>query len=136
MRACASLLLGLLLGGCAVSGVLPDWMSEDAAGPEPVNYRFIVANNVGAVIGGKENPLNWRFEIATPHRVDGPRGATWMVCLLYLRPQSTTPRGYYAIFIQKNRILESRLSVVLDHCETEVFTPFDWRAEGDRLLPQ
>ena len=33
----------LFLGGCGLSGVLPDWMSDDVAGAEPP-YRFLIAN--------------------------------------------------------------------------------------------
>ena len=46
-----ALLLALMLGGCSVSEVLTDWVSEDAAGPEPVNYRFIIANDIYKIIG-------------------------------------------------------------------------------------
>ena len=32
-------------GGCALSGLLPDWTSSDVAGPEPA-YRFLIANKL------------------------------------------------------------------------------------------
>ena len=39
----------LMLGGCAMSGLLPDWTSTDAAGPEPA-YKFLVANKLKETI--------------------------------------------------------------------------------------
>src|SRR5947199_7451323 len=104
MRACASLLLLLLLGGCAVSGLFPDWVSEDAAGPQPLNFRFIIANGRGTILGSDEP--NRLLEISTPQRVDAIRGPAWMVCLKVLRNPERTPRAYYAVFIQRDKIVE------------------------------
>ena len=47
-------LLALMVGGCSMSGALPDWISEDAAGPEPTDYRFIVANGLSAILGARD----------------------------------------------------------------------------------
>src|SRR6185312_4937608 len=133
MRACASWLLiaalGLNLGGCAVSALFPDRVSDDSAGPEPVNYRFLVANALGGIIGNKDDPTSRLLEISSPRRVDAPRGATWMLCVKALRYPSRTTRGYYAVFIQRDKIVESRISVVLDQCETEPYSPFEWSVD-------
>jgi hypothetical protein len=81
MHVRALLLLAMTLGGCSMSGI-PDWISEDAAGPEPTNYRFIVANalvngvsGVSAVSGvraiiGRSNVESLVLEISNPRRVD------------------------------------------------------------------
>lgn len=135
MRACASLLLLLLLGGCAVSGLLQDRVSDDSAGPEPANYRFIIANGLSAIIGSKDDANSRLLEITSPRRVDAVRGATWMVCVKALRFPSRTPRAYYAVFIQQSRIVESRLSVVLDQCESQAFSPFEWSIDMDNPPP-
>lgn len=134
MRAWTLLLL-LMLGGCAVSGLFPDWVSDDLAGPEPANYRFIIANGLGGIIGTKDDANSRLLEITAPRRVDVARGATWMVCVKVLRFPSRTPRAYYAVFIQRSSIVESRLSVVLDHCESQPYSPFEWSVDIDNPVP-
>ncbi len=135
MRACASLLLLLVLGGCAVSGLFPDWVSDDAAGPEPANYRFIIANGLGGIIGGTDDANSRLLDITAPRRVDATKGATWMVCVKALRFPSRTPRAYYAVFIQRGRMVESRLSVVLDQCESQPYSPFEWSVDINNPIP-
>ena len=134
MRACTSLLL-LLLGGCAVSGLFPDWVSDESAGPEPANYRFIIANGLGGIIGGTDDPRSRLLEITVPRRVDLGKGATWVVCVKALKFPSRLPRAYYAVFIQRSRIIESRLSVVLDQCESQPYSPFEWSVDIDNPVP-
>jgi hypothetical protein len=131
----ALLLLVLTLGGCAVSGSIPDWVSDDAAGPEPVNYRFVVANALDAIMGPKfrENRL---LEISSPHRVDTRRGATWLVCIKSLTFPSRQPRAYYAAFLQRGKIVEYRLSVGIDQCELESYTPFEWSIDANTPVLQ
>jgi len=131
----ALLLLILTLGGCAVSDSLPDWMSDEAAGPEPLNYRFIVANALGSIVGGK-GVDNRILEISSPRRVDTVKGATWMVCINALRYPSMQSRSYFAVFIQREKIVQSRVSVEIDRCESLTFSPFDWKLDADRPLIQ
>src|SRR3954451_10209820 len=125
MHAVALLLLALLLGGCSMSGAIPDWISDDAAGPEPTNYRFIVANGLSAILGSKDTGVRL-LEISNPRRVDGAKGATWMVCVKSLSYPARQPRAYYAVFIQQQKIVDSRISVGTDQCQSESYTPFEW----------
>jgi hypothetical protein len=135
MRASASLLLAVLaLGACGLPVGAPDWQSDDSAGPEPINYRFIVANALGSIMGGKDSESRL-LEISPPRRVSMQRGATWLVCIKALRFPSRTPRAYYAVFIQRDKVVESRLSVVLDHCESEVYSPFNWSFDLNNPVP-
>jgi hypothetical protein len=131
MRGCAALLLTLALGGCALSGLVPDWSSDDAAGPEPTNYRFIVANGLDRIMGDKD-PNNRLLEITASRRVNSTKGASWMVCVRALRHPSRLPSAHYAVFIQRDKIAESRLSVVVDQCESQAYSPFEWKADIDR----
>jgi hypothetical protein len=135
MRACATLLLLLILASCSVAGLFPDWVSDESAGPEPANYRFIIANGLGAIIGSKDDPNSRLLEITTPRRVDATKGATWLVCVKSLRFPSLTPRAHYAVFIQRGRIIESRLSVVLDQCESQPYSPFEWSIDINNPVP-
>lgn len=138
MRVCAALLLPLVaLSDCAMPLSTPDWLAEDVAGPEPTNYRIIVAKGLGGIIGGKDNLQTRVLEISAPRRVDATKGAAWLVCVKYLRVPSRLPRAYYTVFIQADKIVESRLSVGVDQCETQVYSPFEWNVDANiPLLPR
>lgn len=130
MHARALLLIAITLGGCSFSD-MSDWASEEAAGPEPINYRFVVANGLGAIVGGKEmqaerNMGTRILEISSPRRIDSFQGAVWMVCVRSLSYPARQPRGYYSVFIQREKIVSSRVAVGIDQCEREPYTPFNW----------
>jgi len=40
-------------------------------------------------------------------------------------PATNGSPQYYAIFIQDDKIIDSRLGVLLDQCRTQTFQPFD-----------
>ena len=121
-----AILLVLVLGGCSISGLLPDWTSPEVAGPEPA-YRFIIANSLAGIVG---NPANaGTFEISDLRRVDSLKGASWLICIRVQNfPQ--LPR-HYAVFLQRERIVDSRLSVLIDQCEIQTYLPFDWIADAN-----
>jgi hypothetical protein len=126
VRALPMLLL-LTLGACSISGLLPDWTSADVAGPEPTSYRFIIANRLKAIVGDPSRAGTQ--EISAPRRHESLKGASWLVCL---KAQNfpLLPR-YYAVFMQRNEIVDSRISVVIDQCELQSFAPFDWAADAN-----
>jgi hypothetical protein len=128
-RAITLLLLTLTLGACSISGLLPDWTSDDVAGPEPPSYRFLIAIKLSEIVGdpGRLGAL----EISAPTRVNGLKGASWMVCVKAQNGPLLPPR-YYAIFFQRAQIADSRLSVLIDQCELQTYTPFDWVGEAVR----
>ena len=126
----STLCSALLLGGCAVSGLLPDWMSTDVAGPEPA-YRFIIANKLKEVLGDAA-PTD-RLEITGAARIDSLKGATWRVCLK-AQKFPLLPR-YYAIFFQSGQMVDTRLSVLIDQCELQGYAPFDWQTEMNKPPP-
>jgi hypothetical protein len=114
----------LMLGGCALSGLLPDWTSTDVAGAEPA-YRFLIANKLREILG---NPAPTdTLQISTATRIDSLKGASWRVCL---RAQKfpLLPR-YYAVFFQRDQMVDSRLSVLIDQCELQSYSAFDWQAD-------
>jgi len=122
-----SMLLLLTLGACSISGLLPDWTSADVAGPEPTSYRFIIANRLKAIVGDPSRAGS--LEISAPRRLESLKGASWLICL---KAQNfpLLPR-YYAVFIQRDEIVDSRISVVIDQCELQSFEPFDWAADAN-----
>jgi hypothetical protein len=120
------LLLSLTLGSCSMSGFLPDWMSDDVAGPEPPSYRFLVAIKLKEIVGNTSSV--GALEISAPMRVNSLRGASWLVCIK-AQNGPLLPR-FYAVFFQRAQIADSRLSVLIDQCELQTYTPFDWVAEA------
>jgi hypothetical protein len=122
------MLLVLALGACSISGLLPDWTSADVAGPEPTSYRFVIANRLKAIVGDPSGA--GALEISAPRNFESLKGASWLICL---KAQNfpLLPR-YYAVFIQRNEIVDSRISVVIDQCELQSFEPFDWAADANK----
>jgi hypothetical protein len=121
-------LLASMVGGCSISEFLPNWSAEGVAGPVPA-YRTIIAQRVNSIVG-ESSP--GRVRISDARRVDSLKGASWLVCLEV--GTAPLPR-YYAVFIQRERIVDSRLSVVIDQCEQQGYAAFDWMAEAPPLLP-
>ncbi len=121
-----SILLTLSLGACSVSGFLPDWTSTDVAGPEPA-YRFIIANALQPIVGDPAKA--GALEISSARRIDSLKGASWVVCIkaykVALLPQ------YYAVFFQGGRIVDNRLSVLIDQCELQSYAAFNWAADAN-----
>jgi hypothetical protein len=121
-----AMLLALTLGACSVSGLLPDWTSVDVAGPEPA-YRFVIANDLKTIVGDPAKAGT--FEISGSRRMSSLKGASWLVCV---RAQNfpLLPR-YYAVFLQGEHVVDSRLSVLIDQCEMQSYRPFDWIADAN-----
>jgi len=119
-------MLGVLtLGACSISGLLPDWTSPGVAGPEPA-YRFIIANNRVVIVGTPSGAGT--FEISGLRRVDSLKGASWLACIKVQNfPQLP---HYYSVFLQKDRLVDSRLSVLIDQCELQTYSSFDWVADA------
>ncbi|TMJ83555.1 MAG: hypothetical protein E6G78_17515 [Alphaproteobacteria bacterium] len=140
------LALAVSLSGCSAGEVLQNSTSSPAMPPAPdlsqPNYRRVVSDNIQTIFA------NWAslgaLEISEVRRVDHVKGPAWITCLkfyLQINPNptatgepiaapsapGTTNRGgpqYYAIFIQDNKIIDSRFSVVIDQCHSQTFQPF------------
>ncbi|AMN43422.1 hypothetical protein RHPLAN_49980 [Rhodoplanes sp. Z2-YC6860] len=120
----------LMLGGCAMSGLLPDWTSNDAAGPEPA-YKFLIANKLKEIIGNAA-PTD-TLEISKADRLESLKGASWRVCVK--AQKFLLPPRYYAVFFQRDEMVDSRLSVLIDQCEIQSFSAFDWKTEANKPPP-
>jgi hypothetical protein len=70
------------------------------------------------------------MQVSAVKRVDSLKGASWLACIKVQPFQLALPR-YYAVFIQQQRIVDSRLSVLLDQCEILSYTAFDWVREAE-----
>ena len=138
--------LAVSLGGCSASEVLQNRTSAHAISPAPdlsqPNYRRVVADNIKTILPNSASLGD--LEISEVRRVDHVKGPSWITCLKFypqINPDSTATgepgatssalgtanRGgpqYYAIFIQDNKIIDSRFSVVIDQCHSQTFQPF------------
>jgi hypothetical protein len=120
----------LMLGGCAMSGLLPDWTSNDAAGAEPA-YKFLIANKLKEIMGVAE-PTD-TLEISKAERLESLKGASWRVCIK--AQKFLLPPRFYAVFFQRDQMVDSRLSVLIDRCEIQSFAAFDWKTEANNPPP-
>jgi hypothetical protein len=120
-------LLTLTLCGCSTADTIPDWVSDGAVGPEPINYRFAVANTMSAVL--TKQSQDRLVEITNPRRVDIAKGAMWMVCMKISTYPDGQARAHYAIFSRNEKVTDWRLSVGVDQCEIQTYRPFDWRTD-------
>jgi hypothetical protein len=114
------LVLAVTLGGCSASEMvqnLPPATTLDL--PQP-NYRRVVADNVRAVIPNVGSGGD--LEISGVRLVDHLKGPAWLTCLkvdAHGKPQN------YALFIQDDKIIDSRIGIVIDQCYKQTFEPFN-----------
>ncbi|MBK5960072.1 hypothetical protein CCR97_17945 [Rhodoplanes elegans] len=111
------------LGGCSLSGPFFDDSYEKARvlSPEPVPpYRKLVA------VAMKElsTPIEAAgLSISEPRWIERIGGPAWIVCL------RSDPKAvhavYYAFFIQKEKVTDSRTAIGTDRCVHQEFVPFD-----------
>ena len=126
VRALAMLLV-LILGGCSISGLLPDWTSADVAGPEPA-YRFIIANGLTEIVGDPAKAGT--FEISELRRVDSLKGR--VMAGLHQGPEFPAAAALLCrLHPARAASSNSRLSVLIDQCEMQTYSPFDWIADAN-----
>lgn len=112
------LLLTLLLSGCARWDVEPSAQSRALAELEPP-YRKLVSGGLVQIVGKTASAQG--MQISRLRRVDSIRGPAWLVCL---RTRADAAVRDYAVFIQEERIVDSRLAVRADRCDEQAFEAF------------
>jgi hypothetical protein len=108
--------LAAALAGCSASDLTPATAIDL---PQP-NYRRVVADNAKVVIPNVGSVGD--LEISGVRLVDHLKGPAWLTCLkvdAHGKPQN------YALFIQGDRIIDSRIGIVIDQCYKQTFEPFD-----------
>jgi hypothetical protein len=115
------LAFAVMLGGCSASDIVQNWPPSSSVSdlPEP-DYRRIVAANIKAIFPGEAATRD--LEISGVRRVDHLKGPAWLTCLkldAHGKPQQ------YAIFIQDDKIIDSREGIVIDRCYKQTYTPLD-----------
>src|ERR1700678_2272683 len=113
-RRCA-ILLGLLLSACSsVRTTEPTYVP-----PSPPTEKAIG----GAVAElAKEAKLVTPLEISTLRPNDHGPGS-FFVCVRELNPPPDKPRRYYSTFLDTDVYKGSRLSIIMDNCELQTYSP-------------
>ena len=114
------LALAVTLGGCSASEFVQNWTSPPAADLSQPNYRRVVADNIKTVFPDHSNL--GELEISGVRQVDHLKGPAWLTCL---KLDAQGNPQHYAIFIQGNKIVDSRAGIVIDQCHKEAYTPLD-----------
>ncbi len=112
--------VAVALGGCSVSEVVQSWTPGPAPDLSQPNYRRIVADNIKTVFPNQASL--GALEISGVRPVDHLKGPAWLTCL------KLDARGHpqhYAIFIKDNKIIDSRVGILIDQCHKEAYTPFE-----------
>jgi hypothetical protein len=112
--------LAVTLGGCSASEVVQNLPPANAIDLAQPNYRRVVADNVRAIIPNVASVGD--LEISGVRLVDHLKGPAWLTCLkvdAHGKPQN------YALFIQGDKIIDSRIGIVIDQCYKQTFEPFN-----------
>src|SRR4029079_14868913 len=114
------------LGGCYASDVIEDWAHPTAPTPPTApaelsqpNYRRIVADNIRTVLPNIDSSGD--LEISGARLVDHLKGPAWLTCLkvdAHRKPQNQ------ALFIQGDKIIDSRVAIVIDQCYKQTYERF------------
>ena len=109
----------LAVGGCSGSEIVQNW-APPASAPELAqpNHRRIVADNIKVIF--PDQTLLGDVEISGVRPVDHLKGPAWLTCLKVV--VRGTPQ-HYAVFIQDDKIIDSRGGIVIDQCHKETYTP-------------
>jgi hypothetical protein len=84
------------------------------------NYRRIVADNIRTVLPNIDSSGD--LEISGARLVDHLKGPAWLTCLkvdAHGKPQNQ------ALFIQGEKIIDSRVGIVVDQCYKQTYERFD-----------
>lgn len=109
---------GLVLGGCSIGGIGSRILDPVLPGDPP--DMQVVATKIGDVFRPAKLPGNPEISFARAAHPSSP--APWVVCL---RSDASDPTPVYAVFLQKNDIVSSRIAVVLDGCRQAHFEPVE-----------
>ena len=112
---CCAILLGLLLSACSsVHTTEPTYVP-----PSPPTETAI-----GAAVAAlaKEAKLVTPLEISALRPNDHGPGS-FFVCVRELNPPPDKPRRYYSTFLDSDIYKGSRLSVIMDQCELQTYSP-------------
>jgi len=120
LRDCAraTLLLPLALLGCS-SVALPQ-AEVPTSGPDTAAFHKIIADYLKETF--KEIGTYDDFEISDARWMHTVKGWTWLHCIRF---QDRAHTRTYAVFIQADKVVDSRYAVTTDGCGEQTYVPFD-----------
>ena len=120
--------MALLVAGCSLGDAALPSRGDDIAQPPP-NHRKLITGNLIGILG--EANRGRALQISGLRRVDSFKGLAWLVCV---RSEADARLLDYAVFIQDEKIVDSRLAVRSDHCEAQPFEPFGVFTDSQRAI--
>jgi hypothetical protein len=120
------LAFAVTLGGCSGSELVQNLATPLSDLPQP-DYRRIVTANIKTIFPAQAEIGD--LEISGVRLVDHLKGAAWLTCVkvdAHGRPQQ------YAVFIQGDKIIDSRAGIVLDQCYKQTYTPLETAAAAKK----
>jgi hypothetical protein len=120
------LAFAVTLGGCSGSELVQNLATPLSDLPQP-DYRRIVAANIKTIFPAQAEIGD--LEISGVRLVDHLKGPAWLTCVkvdAHGRPQQ------YAVFIQGDKIIDSRAGIVLDQCYKQTYTPLETAAAAKK----
>jgi hypothetical protein len=112
-----AILLSLMLAACSNDPSIP--AAPTYVPPSPPTPNAIVAVATAAAAEAKlAAPLQISAVRPTDH---GP--GQYFICLREANPPPDKPQRYYSVFFTNDTYKGSRLSVIMDECETQAFSP-------------
>ena len=120
------LAFAVTLGGCSGSELVQNLATPLSDLPQP-DYRRIVATNIKTIFPAQTEIGD--LEISGVRLVDHLKGPAWLTCLkvdAHGNPQQ------YAVFIQGDKIIDSRAGIVLDQCYKQTYTPLETAAAAKK----
>ena len=113
------MLAAVALGACS-SAAMPEPAQTGDHKPWPgSDYRQLVADNAFIVTLRKKTSYSM-FEISDLRRSAGSEPGDWMTCL---RTGVNGKLRYFGVFFKDFEVIDYRLSVVINRCEQEQYSP-------------
>lgn len=119
MRRPAILLLSLMLAACSSNPELPTSVYVPYVPSSPPKQTAIVSIAAAAAAEAK---LAGPLQISTVRQTDHGPGQ-YFICLREANPPADKRQRYYSVFFDNDVYKGSRLSVIMDECETQAFSP-------------
>jgi hypothetical protein len=112
----AAILLSLMLAACSSDPSLP---ASTYVSPSPPTQNAIVPVATAAAAEAK---LAAPLQISAVRQTDHGPGQ-YFICLREANPPSDKRQRFYSVFFDNDTSKGSRLSVIMDECETQAFSP-------------
>jgi hypothetical protein len=115
----AAILLSLMLAACSSDPGLPASIYAPYVPPSPPTQKAIVPVATAAAAEAK---LTAPLQISDVRQTDHGPGQ-YFICLREANPPPDKRQRYYSVFFDNDTSKGSRLSVIMDECETQAFSP-------------